>query len=59
VRFYGIDARDGWNWDEVHSDDHDREVVIWTLPDGPHTLEIAKHEDGVLLDAILITDDVD
>ena len=26
---------------------------------GPHTLEIAKREEGVLLDAILITDDVD
>ena len=25
----------------------------------PHTLEIARREDGGLLDAILITDDVD
>ncbi|MHC4174063.1 MAG: LamG-like jellyroll fold domain-containing protein [Planctomycetota bacterium] len=59
VRFNGVDAPDGWAWDEVHSDDHDREVVNWTLPAGPHTLEIAKREDGVLLDAIVITDDVD
>jgi hypothetical protein len=31
----------------------------YTLPAGAHTLEIAKREDGVLLDAILITNDVD
>jgi hypothetical protein len=51
-----MNAPDGWAWDEVHSNDHDNEVVNWTLPAGAHTLEIAKREDGVYLDAILITD---
>jgi hypothetical protein len=32
--------------------------VNWTLAAGEHTLEIAKREDGTLLDAILITDDL-
>ena len=59
VRFNGIDAPDGWVWDEVHSNDHGNAVVIWTLAAGAHTIEIAKREDGVLFDAILITDDVD
>ncbi|MHC4593378.1 MAG: hypothetical protein ACYS9C_01125 [Planctomycetota bacterium] len=59
VRFNGIDAPDTWTWDDVHSNDHDNTVVNWTLPPGPLTLEIAKREDGVLLDAILITDAVD
>ncbi|MHC4173719.1 MAG: discoidin domain-containing protein [Planctomycetota bacterium] len=59
VRFNGIDAPSGWAWDEVHSDDHDQAVVNWTLPAGPNTIEIAKREDGVWFDAILITDDVD
>jgi hypothetical protein len=58
VKFNGIDAPDGWAWDEVHSNDHDNTVVNWTLAAGEHTLEIAKREDGVLLDAILITDDI-
>jgi len=58
VRFNGLDAPDGWAWDEVHSDDHDRAIVNWTLAAGEHTLEIAKREDGLLLDAILITDDL-
>ena len=58
VRFNGMDAPNGWAWDEVHNDDPDRAVVNWTLSAGEHTLEIAKREDGVLLDAILITDDL-
>jgi hypothetical protein len=34
-------------------------VMNYTLPAGANTLEIAKREDGVFLDAILITNDVD
>ncbi|MHC4174914.1 MAG: hypothetical protein ACYTBX_02045, partial [Planctomycetota bacterium] len=55
VRFNEIDAPDGWNWNEVHSNDHSNAVVNWTLPDGTHTLEIGKREEGVLLDAIVIS----
>ena len=58
VRFNGIDAPSGWAWDEVHSDDHGQAVVNWTLSAGPNTIEIAKREDGVGFDAIVITDDV-
>ena len=58
VRFNGMDAPIGWAWDEVHSNDHDSAVVNWTLGAGEHTLEIAKREDGTLVDAILITDDL-
>ena len=45
---HGVDAPDGWAWNEVGDD------VIWTLAPGAHTLEIAKREAGVLLDAIVI-----
>jgi hypothetical protein len=58
VRF-GIDNSSQWHWDTVDSDDHGSEVVNWTLEAGEHTLEIAKREDGALLDAILVTDDLD
>ncbi len=54
VRFNELDAPSGWAWDEVHSNDHGNAVVNWTLPAGQNTLEIAKREDGVLLDAIVI-----
>jgi hypothetical protein len=56
VRFNGLDAPDGWNWDEVHSDDHNREISNWTLAAGSHTLEIGKREDGTWLDAIVIVE---
>jgi len=58
VKFNGMDAPDGLAWDEVHSDDHSGTVANWTLVAGEHTLQIGKREDGVLLDAILITDDL-
>ena len=54
VRFNGIDAPDGWAWDQVHSNDHGDAVVSWTLPAGPLTLEIGKREDGTYLDAIAL-----
>ena len=59
VRFNGIENSNEWLWDEVHSDDHDGEVVNWTLSAGEHTLEIGKREDGTLFDAVLITDDLE
>ena len=58
VRFNDMEHSNEWLWDEVHSNDHDDEVVNWTLPAGVNTLEIAKREDGFLFDAILITDDL-
>jgi hypothetical protein len=59
VMFNGIEQGSEWVWDEVHSADHDGEVVNWTLAAGDYTLEIGKREDGTLIDAILITDDLD
>jgi len=64
IRFDAIDVpRGAWGWDEVYSElSHGMqvfEVMNYTLPAGANTLEIAKREDGVFLDAILITNDVD
>jgi len=58
VRFNGIENSNEWLWDEVHSNDHDDAIVNWTLPEGENTLEIAKREDGLMIDAVLITDDL-
>ncbi|MHC4510484.1 MAG: hypothetical protein ACYTAO_16275, partial [Planctomycetota bacterium] len=55
IRFNGISDGAEWHWDEVHSDDHSQQVVNITLPAGQHTLEIARREDGALLDAIVIS----
>ncbi|MHC4629167.1 MAG: hypothetical protein ACYTDV_19485, partial [Planctomycetota bacterium] len=59
VRYNGFDAPDGvMAWDEVHSDDHDKDIVYWELPAGAHTIEIAKREDGVMFDSLIITNDL-
>ena len=59
IRFNVIDKGENWHWDEVHSNDDANEVVKITLPAGEHTLEIARRDDGTLLDCILITDELD
>ncbi|HUV26260.1 MAG TPA: hypothetical protein VMW34_02735 [Anaerolineales bacterium] len=51
-----MDEGDTWHWDEIHNDQQDDNVVHFTLSAGQHTLEIAKREDGTMLDAVLITD---
>ncbi len=58
VRFNEMEPAGQWVWDEVHSSDHIGEVVNWTLAAGDYTLEIAKREDGALIDTVLITNDL-
>ena len=45
---------DDWQWTEVTSRNDGNQVVEFTLPAGTHTLEVARREDGTLLDAIAI-----
>ena len=54
VRFNDMPGGDAWHWEHVYSDDDNREVVEFTLSAGTHTLEIARREDGTLLDAIAV-----
>ena len=53
-----MDEGSTWHWDEIHNDQQDDNVVYFRLSAGQHTLEIAKREDGALLDSILITSEV-
>ncbi|MHC4540885.1 MAG: LamG-like jellyroll fold domain-containing protein, partial [Planctomycetota bacterium] len=55
IRFNDISDGANWHWDDVHSNDHDNEVVNLTLPAGQHTLEIVRREDGTQLDVIVIS----
>jgi len=60
IKWNSIEAGAEWHWDEVHDEDQSGNPrVEWTLPAGQHILEIARREDGGLLDAILITDKLD
>jgi hypothetical protein len=58
VRWDVIDSTD-WSWGRVQSMDNGNAMVQFTMDAGNYTLEIAYREDGALLDAIYITDDLD
>jgi hypothetical protein len=55
VRWSDPPDGDHWHWEDVFSGDHAGEVANWTLPAGSYTLEIARREDGALLDALVIS----
>ncbi len=56
VRWNGIPVGNAWHWDDIHNDQEGSIPVEFTLSQGTHTLEIGWREDGALLDAIVITD---
>jgi hypothetical protein len=49
-----VRGKEGY-WHVVHSSDDGNKEVEWTMGAVTHTLEIAYREEGVLLDAIVIT----
>jgi hypothetical protein len=55
VRWSDPPDSSNWYWHDVFSGDHDNEVANWTLPAGTYTLEIARREDGALLDVVVIS----
>jgi hypothetical protein len=55
VRWSDPPDSDSWFWYDVFSGDHGQAVANWTLPAGTYTLEIARREDGALLDVIVIS----
>ena len=56
IRYNGIPHGDTWHWDDMHNDQDGSIPIHFTLGAGTHTLEVAWREDGALLDAIVITD---
>ncbi|MHC4538599.1 MAG: discoidin domain-containing protein, partial [Planctomycetota bacterium] len=54
VLFAQTQHSDDWQWTEVTSRDDSSQVVEFTLPAGTHTLEVARREDGALLDAVAV-----
>ena len=58
VRWSDPPNGNNWHWEDVFSGDNvggDDATVFFTLPAGTHTLEIARREDGALLDVIVIS----
>lgn len=55
VRWNDIELGQDWHWDVVHSSEDGNTEVEWTMGPGTYTLEFAYREDGLLLDAIVIS----
>jgi len=58
VRWNDIAWGQNWHWDEVHSSDDGNQTVQFTMTAGTYTLEFAYREDGLLLDRLLITNNL-
>jgi len=50
-----LDEGEDWLWSDIHSLDDGGAVVNFTLAAGQHNLEVAYREDGLLIDAFLIS----
>jgi len=50
-----LEEGENWHWSDIHSIDDGGAVVNFTLEAGQHNLEIAYREDGLLIDAFLMT----
>jgi hypothetical protein len=55
VRWSDPPSSNNWYWHDVFSAEDDGETVLFTIPAGTHTLEIAYREDAALIDAIVIS----
>ncbi len=56
VRWNDAEDLGNWFWNDVFSDDDDQDAtVLFTMPAGTYTLEIARREDGAMLDVIVIS----
>ncbi len=58
IRWDVVDSAD-WSWGQVQSMDDGNVMVQFTMSAGNYTLEIGYREDGALLDAIYISDNLD
>jgi len=59
VWWYDIAGGSNWHWDTVRSNNDAGQTVQFTLPAGTHTLEVAYREDGLLVDAFVLSDQLD
>jgi hypothetical protein len=55
VRWSDPPSSNNWFWHDVFSAEDDGETVLFTIPEGTHTLEVAYREDAALMDVIVIS----
>lgn len=57
IRWNGIKEGDQWHWVQVRDADHGGRPVVFDLSEGSHQLMLARREDDVAIDQLLITTD--
>jgi len=57
IQWNGQPVGQDWAWNDMYSSNAGGRTVLFTMPAGTYTLEIAYREDGCLLDALVITAD--
>ncbi|MCL5280376.1 MAG: discoidin domain-containing protein [Planctomycetes bacterium] len=55
IQWNNAPVSESWSWNFIYSSDDGGKTVLFTLPAGTYTLEMAYREDGCLLDALVIT----
>jgi hypothetical protein len=59
IQWNNAPVAQSWAWNSIISTDDGGKTVLFTMPAGTYTLEMAYREDGCLLDALVITDKLD
>jgi hypothetical protein len=55
IQWNNAPVSQNWEWNPIISTDDGGKTVLFTMPAGTYTLEMAYREDGCLLDALVIT----
>jgi hypothetical protein len=55
IQWNNAPVSQNWEWTNIYSTDDGGKTVLFTMPAGTYTLEMAYREDGCVLDAIVIT----
>ncbi len=51
---WGMERGSAWHWTAINSYDADSATVLFKMPAGTYTLEVAYREEGALLDALVV-----
>jgi hypothetical protein len=55
IQWNNAPVSQSWAWNPIYSTDDGGKTVLFTMPAGTYTLEMAYREDGCVLDAFVIT----
>jgi len=54
IQWNNAPIKQSWAWNSIYSSDDGGKTVLFTMPAGTYTLEMAYREDGCLVDALMV-----